>query len=403
MPIPVQVQIEDKSAFSSGRCSDGEHLPDHIQGWNSLFNCLLGFQDSSVRPFYLGPFCKQIGWLMQLISYWIKKFYLLPILAQVAMIPAFCEANDLEADMRVGIRLAKEEVNRCELVGAVAWKSNPDLTYPFKLPQGTAFSVVGNQFCLIKYKSEKGAEADVVQALNDRYAFSISKSITADIFSLRNLYSRSDRSGIEPIMAQRQGLDNFLFAHYQLKFHWLWDALDDPGFEVREIKKVETELGEFVKVHFCFDPQRPRLSTQGFDRRLVGYFICDPSQMWAITECFIKDEENAPYGALRKIQLGEGYSTLPMPVKVEYYGASGSVTQDDVPEITNEWKEIGTERIEVAYSDAEIDTSEFYLSYYGLPEPRFANRFFTGWFVYFLAGTGLLLVGLFFYRWSRTK
>jgi hypothetical protein len=316
--------------------------------------------------------------------------------------PVFCRASSLEEEMRAGVKLAKAELSRCEVVGTVKWKSNPELTYPFKLPVGTTFKLIGTQFCLVQFTEEKRVELDVIQSINDRYAFVISKSASSERFGLQNLFSRWDRAAVEPILVQRQALDNFLFAHYQLKFHWIWDVFDDPGFQIRQIEKAELNGVPFLKVYFCFEPQRTKLSTQGFDRRMAGYFICDPTRMWAITEYFFKDDEESPYGAMRKIHLVEWHN-LPMPVRVEYYGASGSVTQDDTPQITSEWKEIGAELIEVEYSDVEVDKGDFYLSHYGLPEPEFSNRAFSGWLVYFLAGTGFLLGGILVFRSAKSK
>lgn len=310
-------------------------------------------------------------------------------------------AHELEQELRRGVVLAYQEFRKCEVAGIVKSKSNPELSYPFMLPVGTIFSVSGTRFCVLQY-ARNGL--DVVQAENDRYAFAISKTNSADQYGLTELFARADPAGIGPIEQQRQGLNNFLFAHYQLKIHWLWDVMDDPGFEIKKVERVHADNDGLIKAVFSFVPKRPRLKNrEAFEKSFVGYFICDPKKMWAITEYFIKDREDFPYGAVRNIQVEEGHAALPMPTKVVYYGASGNIDQDDKPRITDEWKKRGVEEIEISYSDLGTTDEVFYLSHYGLPEPEFSQTTFGIWLVYFLAATCFLLIGIYVYRKSKSE
>lgn len=145
---------------------------------------------------------------------------------------------------------------------------------------------------------------------------------------------------------------------------------------------IQSGTTELVRVEYdrvVNDPIRRR------DEHFSDCFlVCDPSREWILTEyggTFHNHINNDNRVFHVKLEYGESVGGIPIANKI-----SRTSTSPDDPDSTS----VGVTTIEVTSHD--VPEEEFFLSYYGLPEPNFGRGRFWGWVWYLIAGIVCLVV-----------
>jgi hypothetical protein len=121
-----------------------------------------------------------------------------------------------------------------------------------------------------------------------------------------------------------------------------------------------------------------------------GFLICDPSRAWIMTEyeadCYVGINKTHSKQHVT-LQYGESLSHVPIAEKAEV--KTTYLTES----LTDSGTTSQSTRVVEVLSDGEVPEEEFYLSFYGLPEPKFRRGWFGAWVWYLLVGAVCLAIG----------
>jgi len=226
---------------------------------------------------------------------------------------------------------------------------------------------------------------------NESYAFAIEKS------SGRTSLQYLERLGVDASVDKRVEAElkqgNFagalicICSGFMVAGEPLCDLILHEGFSVKRVFWKDMDRRLLVCVDFEF---------RGFDashndRYLLteGRLICDPGNEWAVVESSwiyesLSDKSKGRQISKREFQSKVG--NVPFATKVSFsYESLDSVNGDYRSETfwVNEIKR------------TDVPKEEFYLSYYGLPEPNFGKSWLGTWGWWMIGGIVCIAVGTF--------
>ncbi len=223
-------------------------------------------------------------------------------------------------------------------------------------------SVLGDAF-LKEASNERGVET--LKVVNSEYAFVLTRP-KGGIFSIAGLgkrgASRSDDVRLEGTMGSSR---NLFFAAYHFHGRPVWDLIRDSGFKLIGIKTSDGEEGERFHVEFSYTPQQ--VTNIDFMDVVVeaGYLVFVPHENWRLSEycrgvypVFIETMDNPPTDQL-------AFTKSSAETRNEEDGSFGSG--------------LSTTGTELSYEP--VPKEEFYLSFYGFPEPEFGGTNYWTWII----------------------
>lgn len=238
-------------------------------------------------------------------------------------------------------------------------------------PRAEIFEVV-NYKHFVKATGNTGS-TEYIMAKNSGYAFRITSKPGMKKYAITWL----EQCGVDPVTDERVANESVqvrvLPLAAGLPFGMtLAELIESPNFKLKE---VSAGLGrdELVRVTFEYLPENER-------KRLTdAVLICDPTRNWAVKEYQATIRGKSTLRSV--IEFGETIGGFPIAKTVTSVSTSAS---KDVEAHTTTEVEVSTSR--------DVSEEEFYLSYYGLPEPNFGGGWFGNWVWYLVAGIACLYV-----------
>jgi hypothetical protein len=242
---------------------------------------------------------------------------------------------------------------------------------------------------LQRLKNKRGLEE--VRVRNRSYAFMMTSPPTGGVPALQFLErmgaSPSTDSKITEIEQEARAVA--LSGFYFIK-HPLPTVFQSKDLQLHRVYSVQAHDGKRL-VRAEFDWTAHDSPRTGFDALYTNAFvICDPSNHWAMTEYGTQHylEINKSRGE-HHFQLEYGDASEGIPVATRIVHTLTYLNQDSTDSGTT-WQAI---RVVDPYSKDQVPEEEFYLSFYGLPEPNFSGTWAGPWVWYLVGGIACLVIG----------
>lgn len=168
--------------------------------------------------------------------------------------------------------------------------------------------------------------------------------------------------------------------------YYLWDdplfrVVQSDSFCIKRAYAITSEDKELVRVEFEYriDDAVRRRDYQITD----GFLVCDPTREWALTEYGGKQHNIANKETTVKsavLEYGETIGGIPIASK----------TALKIESLDKDYRSEAALTAEIISRD--VPEEEFYLTHYGLPEPKFNQGWFGAWVWYLIAGIVCLVV-----------
>jgi hypothetical protein len=228
-----------------------------------------------------------------------------------------------------------------------------------------------------KLTTTKQTGDQIVQCKNDRYAFQLvlgKNGLPNTLVYLEELRSAgSDK--IKELDKAIRDVSTIVFAPWVHLGTYLWDVPDNPKYEIRKISRDDTLADGLARIDVVYHrtrTQQDREVKESFEQ----YWLCDPQHEWRLREIGAVSPSGVVL-AKHVLDFGQPDDLCPTTFVCNSYDETG--------------QQVNLRDIKYDNSDkTEIDTSEFYLSAYGLREPVFSRRLSPST-IYFLLGIGLLI------------
>jgi hypothetical protein len=272
-----------------------------------------------------------------------------------------------------------------------ATKVNPEV-----VESVTTFEISGLGDKFIKqFEVVDGIET--LKVLNTEYAFVLTR-LTKGRYSLVGI----DQLGLgKSIVDEEIGREAAqarlnLLASYNFFAHPIWDWVRDPRFKLTKLESSSDEAGSerfFVEFSYSSQSRQPGRPVTVFDLGIErGYLIFAPQKGWKMVECSRGLHPNSTVEFSVTIQANDDHPSN----QLGFYDYAVYRSYDHSKETHGEMGRFT--RLESSY--APIPKEEFYLSFYGLPEPNFGlNRYWVWILGLVVAGIGCLAVS----RWIRSR
>ena len=223
-----------------------------------------------------------------------------------------------------------------------------------------------------------GKGLEFVMAKNSKYAFLIERLPSVNRYSLQFVTQPGadqrydDRVKMEELEARATPLCTWYVVSESVS-----QLVESPSFKITKVATVISEGQKLVRVDFerlVDDPTRVKKEYLS-----DAYLLCDPAKAWALKEYRFTAFNGGVYHVVID-EFGELLHGFPIPRKM-----TRLVTQTD---------KISTSRMVVTFEAVDNDVSgdEFYLSHYGLPEPKFRQSWWGRWGWYLVGGVVCLVV-----------
>jgi len=235
---------------------------------------------------------------------------------------------------------------------------------------------------------------ELFEVTNEQYAFGVQKPQDSDQFSLQFVERHGASELTDQMIAEKEHLARaVVLSAYHFFGIPLGTAIDSSEFEIHDAFAVDTASGRLVRVEFDYLSHDPAGAP---DQTCTDCFIvCDPQKQWALAEYggTVHTEINGAT-ALHQVNLELSQSSAGIPIATKVVSITDSV--DDPGTVS---RSISTLEI----LDTEVKDDEFYLTFYGLPEPTFQERSIWGaWLWYVLAGAACIVVFVFVRRRQKS-
>lgn len=306
-----------------------------------------------------------------------------------------CCGNELFEEVKAGFAGVESRLENCSLQAryrVLSMKGGNEIleTAIYSFDKGEYFS---NTI----FDAQSGLET--VRAANDKYVFVVTKQKDSDKYALLEFLPRhsDDKKKQLKIDAGVAGIRMRLFRTHTIGSVWPAGILvRDPGFRVLSAESVNRNGQSCIKIAYAAEPKRA-LSEVTTSEPMVGYFICNPAANWAITEQWLKTKQSEEMGMLRIV--------LPKPTDFDIQVTDKSLSEY-VAEVDIDAARKRLNSAKVTYPSLEYELLElldapeeslFFLSHYGLQEPRLKG-FINQWVWYLLGAVVLAVAAVVFYR-----
>ncbi len=211
----------------------------------------------------------------------------------------------------------------------------------------------------IRYALKSQADG-MIYVINPDYAFVIRKTAGKKApYSIKWLGrpSVNPKDGLATKRKKKEIMGKML-GTWCVRGKTLLEIADDPEIQISSISPCTTEEGNLIKIEFL--DSNNIFKDSSFSNM---YLLCDENNGWSIRECgfrVIETKTNVKLTRASEIQYA-GNIPVPESYVVDYIN-------DDEEVMMNL-----TSSVEIV-SAKIVQKEEFYLSYYGLPEPNFESK-----------------------------
>jgi hypothetical protein len=256
-----------------------------------------------------------------------------------------------------------------------------------ELKRKTEYELAKNGDCYISIREvekSKGVRAEILRCSNGSYAFAIDKTTSPP--SLVYL----ERLGVDAAIDERvanQKKNEFdapiKFIHGHMFYGKLLpDLINSPDFSLKKLAKRDVLGKAMVELEFEYN---------GFDAEhnekyqlTDGKLLLDPTNDWVVVSASriyqsFKDGEKGRGTEQREYNLGSEGCPMASNAIRKYESLSTRYVNED--NYTIEWKR------------EEVPKEEFFLTFYGLPEPQFDRSFLEKWRWWLIGGVLFLATG----------
>ncbi len=311
-----------------------------------------------------------------LFSVTIIAFVLVVILADPASSQEASINQELKDRLMSGLKYS-EEISK-NISGRARYEHlymHPDIEFPnggtklaVRIETQMEYSFLGEQS--IKEASVKG-EVEILKVSNPSYSFVLTRP-KGGVYSIAGIIKVGDnRLEDANVRNEIEAAHGRIFAAYQFYLHPVWDLVRDPGFNMARIQSIETDKGERVCVYFSYMPQR---ETNIGSLAMVIENTCmvfAPQENWKLVGYDLRDADyvfpSTTEGILDPPYLIETIDDAPTD-QLAFTKFCGGKNEEyaDYSEVKD-------------YSYELVPKEEFYLSFYGFPEPKFGGTHHWGW------------------------
>jgi hypothetical protein len=249
----------------------------------------------------------------------------------------------------------------------------------------TEYELAKNGDCYISIREvekSKGVRAKILRCSNGSYAFAIDKSTSPP--SVVYLERLGVDAAMDKQVASQKMLDfdvpiNRIYGHMVVGKP-LPDLINTQDFSIKKLVKREVLGKTMVELDFEYD---------GFDaehndkyRLTEGKLLLDPANHWVVVSAsWIYESLNFKAKAKEEWQRDFAFAQADCPV------ASKSIMKYESEKFKHE--SIWT----VDLKRQEVPKEEFFLTFYGLPEPQFDKSFLEKWGWWLIGGIVFLAAG----------
>jgi len=282
--------------------------------------------------------------------------------------------NDLRGELFSGLNNAKKLFSTCSVRGTYTRESSKAGVYEdYNAGIYHSSSVIQRFF-------DKDTKQETIKVVNPKYGFIVSRRAGSEKFTLSFLSTIVDAKFEERISLQRQGVYFTVLCNYFLMGRLLWDHVEHPDFELLSLKEISTEKSpRLVRCDFKIAPTKEKFKY--LLRSYSGYFVCDPSQNWAMVESFCVDDGNSLLGVQRNVEAMAVDGQLPVCKRLTSSVVGKDRKLDLNPTKNWELKEL---------DKTPLEEEMLFLRSYGLPEPNFGR----GWLGWFASWVWYLIIGV---------
>jgi hypothetical protein len=253
----------------------------------------------------------------------------------------------------------------------------------------TEYELAKNGSCYISIREvekSKGIRAKILKCSNGSYAFAIDKSTSPP--SLVYLERLGVDSAIDERVANQKKIDFDAamkgICGYMIAGQLLPDLINRPNFSIKKLQNREVLGKTMVELEFednginAADDQKYRLTD--------GKLLLDPTNDWVVV-CANWDYERLSNGRKNRITVQREFNFGPRGCPM----ASKSVQKS---ESLNKDRSYVTETIgTIDLKRQEVPKEEFFLTFYGFPEPQFDKSFLEKWGWWLIGGIVFLATG----------
>jgi len=206
-----------------------------------------------------------------------------------------------------------------------------------------------------------------------------------------------EQLGVDPVIdANIADMEEIPRAIVLAPFYLWTDPLsrliESNSFSIIRAYPITSGTNELVRVEFEYLVEEP--APKGKYRVTDGFLICDPAREWVLLE----------YGGTN-YNFGNKYTSLHNAL-LEYRESIGEIpiATKVTRTMSSPDNDYQTESVMVVeITNRDVPEEEFYLSYYGLPEPNFERSWLGTWGWYLIGGIGCIVVGAITIRWRNTR
>jgi hypothetical protein len=253
------------------------------------------------------------------------------------------------------------------------------------------FAKNGSSYIAIReVEKSKGVRAKILKCSNGSYAFAIDQSTSPP--SLVYLERLGADAAIDERVANQKKNEfdvpmNFIYGHMVVG-KLLPDLINSPDFSIKKLVKREVLGKAMVELDFEYD---------GFDaehddkyRLTEGKLLLDPANHWVVVSAsYTRD-----FHGTRHMMTWErdfAFAQADCPV------ASKSIMKYESEKFNDEMT------YTVDLKRQEVPKEEFFLTFYGFPEPQFDRSFFEKWGWWLIGGIVFLGTGCWLTMKRSTK
>ncbi len=215
---------------------------------------------------------------------------------------------------------------------------------------------------------------EYVRAKNSEYAFQVSRASVAKAYSLSFIEQLGRASALDRRIQEAESeARGFPFGGWYMMDETVAGVVASPTFQMKRVAKENRDGADLVRIEF--DRKYPDPKKRAFSYT-NGFMVCDPERHWALVE-WGRTSHNGLITSRSSLTYGNLIDGLPIPQKITHL----MLNEEDKREPIN-WRQV----IDIEVIGDDVPREEFYLSHYGLPEPKFQRGWLGTWMWYLIAG-----------------
>lgn len=284
------------------------------------------------------------------------------------------------AKFKDGIQQSKQDKE------AVSFRAHVDYEYSSR-SGGFKFDIAANGIAHALHK-DVSESSEVLHVRNDTYAFRVERPLESDSYSLSFLVPLEGGVSSDPRIEEFE----MMFQPFAESGMYLWtdslsELISEDRLKVDKAYFSGTDSRIVVEFHYSSINDEGSVETEISEGKLV----CDPAKG------FLLDEYQGKRYSVENDFTRFTKTSIVYGNQVDGRPFATAITQETLTE-TGETKSKGTTQVEL--TEAFVPKEEFFLSFYGLPEPNFQKD--SAWFWIVLIGLTASIFGVLLLRRHRS-